>query len=85
MTLLEKERQMDATKKIVSRNPEVMSGALVFAGTHVEVRTLVDYLKASHTLDDFLEGCPTVSSEQAEAYLETTLRAADASVAAGTR
>ena len=73
---------MDATKKIVSRDPEVMSGELVFADTRVEVKTLVDYLKAGHTLDDFLEGFPTVSREQAEAYLETTLEAADATTAA---
>lgn len=64
---------MDSTKIIVSRDPEVMSGELVFAGTRVEVKTLVDYLKGGHTLDDFLEGFPTVSREQAEAYLETTL------------
>ena len=69
---------MDATRKIVSRDPEVMSGELVFAGTRVEVKTLVDYLKGGHTLDDFLDGFPTVSREQAEAYLETTLEAADA-------
>lgn len=68
---------MDATKKIVSRDPEVMSGELVFAGTRVEVKTLVDYLKCGHTLDDFLDGFPTVSREQAEAYLETTLEVAD--------
>ena len=69
---------MDATKKIVSRDPEIMSGELVFAGTRVEVKTLVDYLKGGHTLGDFLEGFPTVSREQAEAYLETTLEVADA-------
>lgn len=69
---------MDATKKVVSRDPEVMSGELVFAGTRVEVKTLVDYLKGGHTLDDFLEGFPTVSREQSEAYLETTMEAADA-------
>ena len=74
---------MDATKKkVVSRDPEVMSGELVFAGTRVEVKTLVDYLKGGHTLDDFLEGFPTVSREQVEAYLETTLEAADATTAA---
>jgi uncharacterized protein (DUF433 family) len=76
---------MDSTKKIVSRDPEVMSGELVFAGTRVEVKTLVDYLKGGHTLDDFLEGFPSVSREQAEAYLETTLRAADAATTAGRR
>ena len=69
---------MDATEKIVSRDPEVMSGELVFAGTRVEVKTFVDYLKGGHTLDDFLDGFPTVSRDQAEAYLETTLEAADA-------
>jgi uncharacterized protein (DUF433 family) len=69
---------MDATKKILSRDPEIMSGELVFAGTRVEVKTLVDYLKGGHTLGDFLEGFPTVSREQAEAYLETTLEVADA-------
>lgn len=69
---------MDATKKIVSRDPQVMSGELVFAGTRVEVKTLVDYLTGGHTLDDFLEGFPTVSREQAEAYLESTLKVADA-------
>ncbi len=73
---------MDTTKKIVSRDPEVMGGGLVFAGTRVEVKTLIDYLKAGHTLDDFLEGFPTVSREQAEAYLESTLDAADKSLPA---
>ena len=67
---------MDTTKKIVSRDPEVMSGELVFAGTRVEVKTLVDYLKGGHTLDDFLEGFPSVSREQAEGYLNMTLEAA---------
>ena len=37
------------------------------------MKTLIDYLKAGHSLDDFLEGFPTVSREQAEVYLETTL------------
>lgn len=35
--------------RIVSREPEVMSGELVFAGSRVQVKTLVDYLKAGHT------------------------------------
>ena len=72
---------MEATK-IVSRDPEVMTGELVFAGTRVEVKTLVDYLKGGHTLDDFLIGFPTVSREQAEAYLETTLESAERDLAA---
>ena len=68
---------MDTTKKIVSRDPEVMSGELVFAGTRVEVKTLIDYLKADHPLDEFLDDFPTVSREQAEGYLQATLETAD--------
>jgi uncharacterized protein (DUF433 family) len=44
----------------------------VFAGTHVPVQTLIDYLKAGETLDRFLNGFPTVKRKQAEAYLEMT-------------
>lgn len=57
---------------IVSRDPEVMSGELVFAGTRVPVQTLVDYLAAGDTLEEFLEGIPTVDREQAVAYLQMT-------------
>ena len=69
--------------KIVFRDPEVMSGELVFSSTRVEVKTLIDYLKAGHSLDDFLEGFPTVSREQAEAYLEMTLHTAGEKTSAG--
>jgi uncharacterized protein (DUF433 family) len=69
--------------KIVSRDQNIMSGELVFAGTRVEVKTLIDYLKAGHSLDDFLDGFPTVSREQAEAYLEMTLEAVGEKAPAG--
>jgi uncharacterized protein (DUF433 family) len=59
-----------AKEEIVSRNPNVVSGALVFAGTRVPVKNLVDYLKNGHTLEDFLDGFPGVSREQAVGYLE---------------
>ena len=68
--------------KIVSRDPEIMSGELVFAGTRVEVKTLVDYLKAGHSLDEFLDDFPTVPREQAEGYLEMTLEAVESLPAA---
>lgn len=69
---------MDDTKNIVSRDPEVLSDKLAFAGTRVEVKSLADYLKADHPLDEFLDDFPTVSREQAEGYLLATLEAADA-------
>ena len=65
-------------EKIVSRDQNIVSGALVFAGTRVPVQILIDYLKAGETLDRFLEGFPTVKRKQAEAYLEMTLQEAEA-------
>ncbi|MBA2694135.1 MAG: DUF433 domain-containing protein [Rubrobacter sp.] len=62
---------------VVSRDPEVVGGALVFSGTRVHVKTLVDYLKAGHTIEAFLDDFPSVSREQAEGYLEISLEAAD--------
>lgn len=60
------------TRKIVSRDPEVMNGALVFAGTRVPVDLLVQYLAAGDSLEEFLDAIPTVSREQAVAYLKLT-------------
>jgi uncharacterized protein (DUF433 family) len=50
---------------VISRSPEVMSGASVFAGTRVPVQSLLDYLAGGHPLKEFLEDFPTVSHEQA--------------------
>jgi uncharacterized protein (DUF433 family) len=51
--------------QVISRSPEVMSGAPVFAGTRVPVQTIIDYLAGGHPLDEFLDDFPTVSREQA--------------------
>ena len=64
--------------RIVSDHPDVVSGALVFAGTRVPVQILIDYLNEGETLGLFLEGFPTVSREQAEAFLEVALHAVEA-------
>ena len=42
----------------------------MFRGTRVPIRTLFDYLKGGETLEDFLEGFPTVTRESAVAALE---------------
>jgi uncharacterized protein (DUF433 family) len=55
---------------LVKRDPEIMSGALCFAGTRVPVKNLFDYLEGSSTLEDFLEDFPSVSRERAVAVLE---------------
>jgi uncharacterized protein (DUF433 family) len=55
---------------IISVSPDVMSGTPVFTGTRVPVQTLLDYLKAGESIDDFLDGFPTVTREQVIAFLE---------------
>lgn len=47
-----------------------MGGTPCFAGTRVPVETLLDYLKAGDSIDDFLEGFPTVKREQVIAFRE---------------
>ena len=56
-------------QEILSRDPEVMSGAVVFKGTRVPVSGLFDYLSAGDTLDVFLADFPTVERKQAEAAI----------------
>ena len=51
-------------------DPEIMGGTPVFTGTRVPVQTLLDYLEGGDTLDEFLDGFPGVSREQAIAFLE---------------
>jgi uncharacterized protein (DUF433 family) len=47
-----------------------MGGTVVFHGTRVPVQTLLDYLEAGESIDDFLEGFPSVKREQVIAFLE---------------
>jgi len=57
---------------VIASDPEVMSGAPVFKGTRVLAQTLIEYLEAGDSIDDFLEGFPSVSREQVIAFLEET-------------
>ena len=54
----------------VSRDPSIMGGAPVFAGTRVPVQTLLDYLEAGDSIDEFLLGFPSVKRAQVVAFLE---------------
>ena len=54
----------------ISTAPDVLGGTPVFAGTRVPVQTLLDYLKAGESIDDFLDGFPSVSRDQVIAFLE---------------
>ena len=55
---------------VLTRDPEIMHGTPVFRGTRVPVQILFDYLEGGDTLEDFLEGFPTVSHEIAIRALE---------------
>jgi uncharacterized protein (DUF433 family) len=55
---------------IISISPEIMGGTPVFAGTRVPIQTLLDYLKAGESINDFLDGFPTVTREQIISLLE---------------
>jgi len=56
--------------QIISRRPDVMGGTAVFHGTRVPVQTLLDYLEAGESIDDFLAGFPSVTRQQVIAFLE---------------
>ena len=55
---------------IISCSPDIMGGSAVFHGTRVPVQTLLDYLEAGESIDDFLEGFPSVTRQQVIAFLE---------------
>jgi uncharacterized protein (DUF433 family) len=60
----------DLKKPLITTSPDVLGGTPVFAGTRVPVQTLIEYLEGGETIDDFLEGFPTVTREQVIAFLE---------------
>ncbi len=55
---------------VISRDQDVLGGAPVFAGTRVPVQTLLDYLEAGDSIDDFLAGFPSVRREQVLLFLD---------------
>ena len=64
------------TEQIIIQDPDIHGGLPVFTGTRVPVKSLIDHLKAGESLDYFLEGFPSVSRQQAIAFLEIALTTA---------
>ena len=56
--------------QLITVDPQIHSGAPVFAGTRVPVKTLFDHLEAGDSLEEFLDDFPSVSRELAVAVLE---------------
>ena len=55
---------------VICRSPDVMGGTPVFCGTRVPVQTLLDYLEAGDSIDEFLAGFPSVTRAQIIDFLE---------------
>jgi len=55
---------------VIVKNPDILGGTPVFRGTRVPIQALFDYLEGGETLEDFLDGFPTVSREAAISALE---------------
>src|SRR6266566_109540 len=64
------EGSLISMKPPISTAPDILGGTPVFAGTRVPVQTLLDYLEAGDSIDDFLEGFPSVSRDQVISFLE---------------
>jgi uncharacterized protein (DUF433 family) len=58
------------SSKILCRDPEVMGGTPVFCGTRVPVQTLMDYIEAGDSIDEFLKGFPSVTRAQVIGFLQ---------------
>ena len=50
--------------RVITISPEIQSGEAVFTGTRVPIKNLFDYLRGGDTIDEFLEGFPSVSRGQ---------------------
>ena len=56
--------------KVVVQDPEILGGEPVFVGTRVPVKSLFDHLEAGDSIEDFLDGFPSVKRELVIALLE---------------
>jgi uncharacterized protein (DUF433 family) len=61
---------MASTSDVLVRDPEILGGTPVFRGTRVPLQALFDSLEGGETLEEFLQGFPSVTREMAIAALE---------------
>lgn len=55
---------------VIHSDPEIMGGAAVFVGTRVPLQNLIDSLEGGESIEDFLDGFPSVTREQVLAVIE---------------
>jgi uncharacterized protein (DUF433 family) len=52
-------------QSVIHSDPKTMGGTPVFVGTRVPVSTLLEYLAAGDSIDEFLEDFPSVTKDKA--------------------
>jgi uncharacterized protein (DUF433 family) len=62
--------QMRLLEQLVWVDPDRLSGEPCFKGTRVPIQALIDHIEGNATLDEFLEGFPSVTREQAIQFIE---------------
>ncbi len=50
---------MTSTSRVVHSDPDTSGGTLVFIGIRVPIKTLLDYLEAGDSLNEFLDHFPS--------------------------
>jgi uncharacterized protein (DUF433 family) len=61
---------LDQLKGVIHIDPEIMGGTPVFVGTRVPLQNLIDYLEGGESIEDFLDGFPSVKRQQVIAVIE---------------
>ena len=59
-------------ESVIRSDRDILGGTTVFVGTRVPVQSLFEHLEAGDSIDDFLEGFPSVRREQVLAVLEAS-------------
>ena len=62
--------KIEDLKGIIHSDPEIMGGTPVFVGTRVPLQNLIDYLEGGESIEDFVDGFPSVRREQTIAVIE---------------
>jgi uncharacterized protein (DUF433 family) len=57
-------------ERVYHSDPDILGGTLVFKGTRVPVQSLFAHLKAGDSIEDFLEGFPSVKRSQVLAVIQ---------------
>jgi uncharacterized protein (DUF433 family) len=60
------------TNGTITASRDILGGTPVFAGTRVPVETFIEYIKAGESIEELLQGFPSVQREQLLAFLDET-------------